>query len=412
MGNLKNIFLLALIIFVFSMSGIASADNADTITVKTLYAGQDIEVGTLTVSNDCDHLNVTYRTGGNWSILESHLAVAGSFESIPITKSGNPIPGHFAHKNESLPNGTQILEYTLPLSSEEGTLYIAAHAAVHNGSCRNTSNESAWAEGTSFPGKNWATYFTYEILTCCDEDGTGSSDGEDDSCSPGDDDSSAGDGDSGSSEGDNSSGEGDGSDCGDDSDSSGDSDGSDCGDDSDSSGDSDGSDCGDDSDSSGDSDGSDGDDSSDSSGDSDGSDGDDSSDSSGDSDGSDGDDSSDSSGGSEGSNGDDSSDSSGDSEGSNGDDSSDSSGANSGRPSVSVTSGAGSSLPEDEEVYRTTDVGEDEEPINLLSVPAEDSDVRSPLSEVIPDISSILWFIIWTLLSAICVMSGYGLTQP
>ena len=38
---------------------------------------------------------------------------------------------------------------------------IAAHAAMCNG-------ETAWGAGVDFTGNNWATYFTYEMQSCCE----------------------------------------------------------------------------------------------------------------------------------------------------------------------------------------------------------------------------------------------------
>ena len=101
----------------------------------TLYAGQDIPVGTVNVSNDGTNLYVTYNTIDGWVMTETHLAVADSLDDIPQTKKGNPIPGQFPYKHEDL-GYTASDPYIIPLSEidvgvgAEDILYIAAHAKV------------------------------------------------------------------------------------------------------------------------------------------------------------------------------------------------------------------------------------------------------------------------------------------
>ncbi len=427
MGDLKNIIIMAFIILAFSIPGVASADDNNSSVVKTLYAGQDIEAGTVTVSNDCDYVNITYRTNANWSILETHLDVADSLDGIPMTKSGNPVPGHFAYGNDSLQNGTNMIEYMIPLPAENGTLYIAAHAAIRDETNNSSTDEGAWAEGSSFPGKNWATYFTYEIRACEDESGSPADDGsnnEGDDSDSSDDDSSSGDNDSDSSDDDNSdsSSDDDSSENGDpedledndsssddDSGSSGGDDSSDGEDNSDPADDDSSSGDGDDSDSSDDDSSSDNDNNSDSSNEDDESsdDGSSSEDNGSDDQEDGGSDSSDDS--SDSGDSDDGSDSSGDSPGSS--DNGRSSNGGSGGSFVAEEAQTESESDDNERAYMAVDAVE-EEPEAPVTIPVEEPESSNPVSEIIPKLSNTLWFIIWTLLSAICVMSGYGLTQP
>ncbi len=192
MTNWKNTFALAAM-FLIAMSALVSADSmnneSQTIqlgyvettnmtsqtVVNTLYAGQNINVGTLNISNDCQNLTIAYEMTGNWTLQETHLEVATSFESIPMTTSGNPVIGHFTYKSEELPEGTIIDTYVIPVSGKNGTVYIAAHAVVSNLNC----DEGAWASGTQFPGDNWATYFTYDINDCTEEEIDEGDNGED-----------------------------------------------------------------------------------------------------------------------------------------------------------------------------------------------------------------------------------------
>ncbi|MCQ6962986.1 hypothetical protein [Methanolobus chelungpuianus] len=203
MANLKNTCTLAAI-FIIAMSALVSAnemndenqimisgsmENATRIfptVVKTLYAGQHIEVGTVTVSSDVDNLTIKYETTDNWTLKNTHLHIATSYENIPKTDSYNPIPGQFDYQGENLPCGTTNVTYVIPISNENITLFIAAHADVSkindkeadkkdrdkedNKDKEEKSDEGAWAEGIEFPGNNWATYFTYDIAEFIEEE--------------------------------------------------------------------------------------------------------------------------------------------------------------------------------------------------------------------------------------------------
>lgn len=111
--------------------------------VQTLYAGQDIDVGTVSVWNDAGELHVKYETTGGWEMVETHLHVATSLGDIPQSAAkgpkkganGNPIPGQFMREGFDAPPVTEW-EEVFDLEDEEWppctTLYIAAHAVVIN----------------------------------------------------------------------------------------------------------------------------------------------------------------------------------------------------------------------------------------------------------------------------------------
>lgn len=126
------------------------------------------DVGNVSVWNEEGNLSVKYETTGNWSLNETHLHVVNTtVDDIPQTKKGNPIPGKFDYKNESLTLPTQNYTYVIPLGDwEPGTnLSIAAHAEVLllNETGYVVQEETAWGEGDGFPGKNWAMYFNYTV---------------------------------------------------------------------------------------------------------------------------------------------------------------------------------------------------------------------------------------------------------
>jgi hypothetical protein len=97
--------------------------------VTTLFAGQDIDVGTVSVWNDEDYLYVEYVVDTEyWCLTETHLHVAIPPENIP-QKKGNPIPGKFDYKSEH--DCVTNYTYEIPLTWAPDTqLSIAAHAVV------------------------------------------------------------------------------------------------------------------------------------------------------------------------------------------------------------------------------------------------------------------------------------------
>jgi len=106
----------------------------------TLYAGQHIPVGTVTVTNDADEICVTYELDADvaaegWGFTELHLHIAGDADDIPVNRPGNPIPGHFDHKAyfdlDDEKTGYTFCIALADLEVEAGDpVYIAAHAVV------------------------------------------------------------------------------------------------------------------------------------------------------------------------------------------------------------------------------------------------------------------------------------------
>lgn len=115
------------------MAAPAVANTEADPAIIPLYAGQDIDVGTVKVWNDDTTLYVKYETTGAWVMTETHLAVAEEVEDIPQTKTGNPIPGKFGNSTEHNP-AVQAYTYEIPLGTWESCdihdLVIAAHAEV------------------------------------------------------------------------------------------------------------------------------------------------------------------------------------------------------------------------------------------------------------------------------------------
>ena len=109
-------------------------------TVVTLFAGKTTNVGNVTVATVGSNLTVTYNLTSPFVMSESSLDVACSLGAIPVTRQGNPVPGHFPFQSTNNPPVTTYT-YTIPLSNSHiaacsaptDTIYVAAHAVVEGG---------------------------------------------------------------------------------------------------------------------------------------------------------------------------------------------------------------------------------------------------------------------------------------
>jgi len=145
-----------------------------------LWAGQTINAGTVTVSNDATNLYITVRsTEGFQNVAENIKIWAGNdLATLPVTPSGPnagiPIPGQFPFKYTA--TGTEYT-VTIPFTSidsysgskitcNSSALYLYVHVdAVANGGA-----ETAWAgncdaTGPTSPGPRW--YYSLAYTTAC-----------------------------------------------------------------------------------------------------------------------------------------------------------------------------------------------------------------------------------------------------
>lgn len=146
-----------------------------------LTAGQTINTGSVCFDdidtdgdNIVDALKICYTTINGWELVEAHFWIGTTLSQLPMTKSGNPIPGQFPYKSGNITGQT---EYCIIIPFSEinfecpgPTKYIvAAHAAlrkVENGVIVDT--QTGWGAGTRITTKgNWGTYFN--IWITCDE---------------------------------------------------------------------------------------------------------------------------------------------------------------------------------------------------------------------------------------------------
>ena len=141
-------------------TGRGSGDECAPTTVS-LIAGQNMNAGSVTVTNDLNYVYVTYSTTGNWVLTQTHLYV-GNCSLIPVNNSGNPRIGQFPYSSAHANLNTYT--YQIPIAVLSGCGCIAAHAVVKklNGSGQVIQTETAWGNGTQItPGGSWAMKFSY-----------------------------------------------------------------------------------------------------------------------------------------------------------------------------------------------------------------------------------------------------------
>ena len=146
-----------------------------------LFAGQNIEVGTVVVSQvntdtdplkpEPDALQVTYTLTGGWIMTDAYLWVGTSLSTMPRNSQGNPQIGQFPYV-QTFSTNTNTCSFTIPFGTEAfpyspctaTSLLIAAKASVELHSGSNVEIEGAW--GGTIPivkDKNWGTYFNYDL---------------------------------------------------------------------------------------------------------------------------------------------------------------------------------------------------------------------------------------------------------
>ncbi len=137
-------------------------------TEVSLLAGQTINSGSVTVTNDANYIYVTYTTTNGWFLTQTHLYV-GECSLIPVNNPGNPMPGQFPYKTTHT-GGTTTYTYQVPIATIGlgNCGCIAAHAVVVklNASGQVVEQQTGWGNGThiNLNGGNWGMKFDY--CTC------------------------------------------------------------------------------------------------------------------------------------------------------------------------------------------------------------------------------------------------------
>lgn len=131
--------------------------------VEDIIAGQNTDVGDLTIHFTYDNIYVTYQTTGNWYLTETQVHIATSLDGIPHS-TGGMIPGQFDYKATHDPS-VQTYMVTIPMRDAwrtAGCLYLAAHCVVQrveNGQV--VQEETGWSGDSLYPGRNWGLYIKF-----------------------------------------------------------------------------------------------------------------------------------------------------------------------------------------------------------------------------------------------------------
>lgn len=124
--------------------------------VVTIWAGQHIDAGTVTVTNCTESLCVKIQTRDGWMLYESHFAIANSCAELPRNKKGHLVPGRFPY---SATHNPPVSEYgcCIPLGDWEpgDTVSLAVHVVVKKGG----QEETGWAD-------TWKGCFRYVVQEC------------------------------------------------------------------------------------------------------------------------------------------------------------------------------------------------------------------------------------------------------
>jgi hypothetical protein len=116
----------------------------------TLFAGQTINAGTVTVTNDATNLYVDIAGANGWILNAAHV-YAGACP-IPTNTGGNPAPGLFPWQ-QTPTSPVATISFTIPLSSLPASCADTIAMAVHTESVQVdtsgavTSSETGWAFG-------------------------------------------------------------------------------------------------------------------------------------------------------------------------------------------------------------------------------------------------------------------------
>ena len=126
--------------------GIETKDQGNTENYYSteLIAGQNINVGLITVSDLDSNLDVTYETYGDWVITDVHLFV-GELNDLPTSNGGNPKIGKFTYSKTYSPGTTMASFIDLYEIAANKCVWVAAHAVVLN--TITGQEETAWGLG-------------------------------------------------------------------------------------------------------------------------------------------------------------------------------------------------------------------------------------------------------------------------
>ena len=154
--------------------------------VQELTAGQTIDIGSISISNDENFLYVKFETDDPWVLGTTHVHVGFHIDDVPKAANGQPIPGMFDYAHERDVEGGEPAvtedEYAIPftdLGLESGEcdvqLFIWAHAEAFqlDGDGVVTMEETAFGGDTPGDGTPRWFFLAEYTLQCCENGGGG-----------------------------------------------------------------------------------------------------------------------------------------------------------------------------------------------------------------------------------------------
>ncbi|CAK8723095.1 MAG: hypothetical protein CDV28_13721 [Candidatus Electronema aureum] len=189
MKILKEAVLFSMFMAAFLSLGIGQAAAQATCGDKvwTLWAGQHINVGTVTVKNDAENVYVTYAidtaTQPSATFGTLHMWMGNDLSMLPGGGAKRPSPGQLPYHSgvDPYPSSEGLTSYTftVPLASINVTiapetcpnlppLYVVTHAEVRDvdDGSGSLSGQTAFGGDQPGSGKSWWFYGLYTI--CCD----------------------------------------------------------------------------------------------------------------------------------------------------------------------------------------------------------------------------------------------------
>jgi hypothetical protein len=175
-----SLLALAMAVALALNAGLAYAQVTDPCAhTYPFTAGQTINAGSVTVTNDANYLKVTFTTTGDWYLDKAHLWVGIDIKDIPFAQ-GNPVPGQFPWQTSfTQASNTTAYTFTIAKSDLEAqlgitlncpntpTFYFVAHASIFKYNADGSINsQTGWGgsqKGTS--GNKW--WFFDQYTWCC-----------------------------------------------------------------------------------------------------------------------------------------------------------------------------------------------------------------------------------------------------
>jgi hypothetical protein len=182
---LKLLKMLALVLFFTGNVYAACVNTNSRSESQRIFAGQNINAGSIFVTVEGGSLVVTYELAPGWFFNgkgsdAAHLWVGADRAALPTTKDGTPIPGKFTFKSGNI-DKQKSFEFIVPLNTigfgiADGNkvFSIYPHGSLSNE--KGDSVETAWGGNLEGTGPRWYHYFEVELTNDCrglPEDGQG-----------------------------------------------------------------------------------------------------------------------------------------------------------------------------------------------------------------------------------------------